>query len=112
MSFIKDVDSSILSCSRWNATWEVCKLVELIKVLSSLEENLLVLSKMIIRVEVSISENGNILLEITDLVVKVDEFLGLLLNKERSIGNVELHDGFLLVVNIFQVLHLISCPLK
>ena len=37
--------------------------------------------------------------------------MGLLLNEQRSVGHVEFHDGFLLVVNAFEVAHLVFGPL-
>ena len=80
LGFIEDIDASILTYRWRNATWEVCKLVKLIEVLSSLEENLLVLSQVIIWVKISVSENSNVLLKVTNLIIKVNEFLGLLLN--------------------------------
>ena len=49
-------------------------------------------------------------MQISNLIVEVDEFLGLLLNEQRSVGDVEFHDGFLLIVNAFEVAHLVFGP--
>ena len=37
--------------------------------------------------------------------------MGLLLNEQRSVGNVEFHDGFLLIVNALEIAHLVFGPL-
>jgi len=109
---IKDVHAAIFVSSWRNSTWEVSKLVKLIEVLGSLKQDLLVLSKMIIWVKVGISENCDVLLEVSDLVIEVDELLGLLLNQKRAVSNIKLHDSLLLIVDIFQVFHLVLGTLK
>lgn len=81
LGLVKDVDTSILTSCWWNTVREVSKLVELIEVLSSLEKDLLVFSEMVIWIEVCVPENSNVLLEVFDLVVQVDELLGLLLDE-------------------------------
>ena len=78
---IEDVNAAVLSCSSWDSSREVSKLVELIEVLCSLQENLLIVVKIIIRINISIPEKVAILLKISYLVVEIDELLSLLLNK-------------------------------
>jgi len=112
LGLIKNINSTCLVGWWRNASWEVCKLVKLVKVLSSLQQNLLVLSEMIIWVQVCISQNGDVLLEVTDLIVKIDEFLGLLLDEKWSISNIEFHYSFLLVVYILKIFHLVLSSLK
>ena len=109
---IEDVNAAVLSCSSWDSSREVSKLVELIEVLCSLQENLLIVVKIIIRINISISEKVAVLLKISYLVVKIDELLCLLLNKKGSFCNIELHDGFLLLVDILEVSHLVPISLK
>jgi hypothetical protein len=75
--FIKDINSAI-ACRSWNTSWEIGELVQLIEVLSSLKKDFLVVVQVIVWVDVSIAEKIAILLKILDLVVEVDEFLGLL----------------------------------
>jgi len=66
----------------------------------------------IIRIQVGVSQDGHVLLQISDLVVEVDKFLSLLLNEKWSVSNIELHDSFLLVVYILKILHLVLGSLE
>ena len=109
---IKNVHSSFFSSCWRNTSWEVSQLVKLIEILSPLQKNLLIFSKMIIWIQVSISENSNILLQISDLIIKIDKFLCLLFDQKRSICHIELHNGLFLIVNILKVSHLVLGTLK
>ena len=90
------------------ATWEVRQLVELVEVLGSLQQDLLVVRQVVVWIQVLIPEDGHVLLQISDLIVEVDELLGLLLEQKRPVGDVELHDGLLLLIDALQVLGLVS----
>jgi hypothetical protein len=78
---VEDVDTAFLAGWWWNTSWEVSQLVELIKVLSSLQQYLLIFSQMIIWIHVCIPQNGDILLQVPDLIIEINELLGLLLNQ-------------------------------
>lgn len=67
---------------------------------------------MIIWVQVGVSKNSNVLLEISDLVVEVDELLGLLLDKEGSVCNIKVHYRLLLVPDVLKVSHLVFSSLE
>jgi hypothetical protein len=79
--FIEDVDTSIFTSCCWDTAREVGQLVQLVKVLSSLKQDLLVFRQMLVWVVVCVSQNGNVLLQISDLVVQIDEFLCLLFHE-------------------------------
>ena len=68
-----------LSLRCWDSSGEVSKLVQLVEVLGTLQENLLVVSQVFIGVQILISENSNVFLEIPYLIVEVNELLSLLL---------------------------------
>ena len=93
------------------AAGEVCQLVELVEVLGSLQQDLLVVRKVVVWIQVLVPEDGHVLLQISDLIVEVDELLGLLLEQKRPVGDVELHDGLLLLIDALQVQSLVSEPL-
>jgi hypothetical protein len=79
--FIQDVHASIFTSCCWDTAREVGQLVQLVKVLSSLKQDLLVFRQMLVWVVVCVSQNGNVLLQISDLVVQIDEFLCLLFHE-------------------------------
>jgi hypothetical protein len=108
---VEDVDATIASCG-WNSPWEVCQLIELVEVLGTLQQDLLVIVQVVVGVDVGVTKQVAVLLKIADLVVQVDEFLGLLLNEKRSLSNIEFHDSFLLIIDRFKISHLISCSLE
>ena len=77
---IKNINTSVFSSCRWDTSREISKLVELVEILSSLKKYLLIFSQMIIWVVISVSEDSNILLQISYLVIKINEFVSLLLD--------------------------------
>jgi len=72
----------------------------------------LVFRQMLVRVVVCVPQDCHVLLQISYLVVQIDKFLCLLFHEQRPVGNVEFHYGFLLIVNILKVFHLVSCSLQ
>lgn len=108
---VQHIHSSIFAYCRGNAAGEVCELIQLIKILGSLEQNLLIVIKVIIWVNICVPQQITVFLQVSDLVIKIYEFLSLLLHQERSFGHVELHDSFLLLINILEISHLVSVSL-
>ena len=51
-------------------------------------------------------------MQVSNLIVQVDELLSLLLNQERSLSHIELHESLLLIVDILEVAHLVSRSLQ
>lgn len=86
---------------------EVSQLIQLVEVLSSLKQDLLRVSHVVVGVQIGVAEDSYVLLKVSDLVVGTDELLSLLLNQKGSICHIELHDGFLLIINVFEVFHLV-----
>jgi hypothetical protein len=79
--FIQDVHASIFTSCCWDTAREVGQLVQLVKVLRSLKQDLLVFRQMLVWVVVCVPQNCNVLLQISDLVVQIDEFLCLLFHE-------------------------------
>ena len=65
---IQHVDAAIVG-GGGDATWEVRKLIQLVEVLGTLEEDLLVIVQVVVGVDVCVSEQVAVLLEVSDLVV-------------------------------------------
>lgn len=82
--------------------------VETIVVLSRNEEFLLFVSERSVRVQAIFSQNGDKLLELFDLAQIVNESLGNLLNKQGSIGNLELNLRLDVLVLLIQGSHAFS----
>jgi hypothetical protein len=78
LALVQDVHGTL---SWWDSSREVGQLVQLIKILSSLEQDLLAVSHVVIWVQVGVSQDGHVLLQVSDLVVRADELLRLLLNQ-------------------------------
>lgn len=112
LRLVQHVDTAFIPSCCWYATREVSQLAQLVEVLGALQQYLLILCKVVVVVISSVLQDGHVLLQVSDLVVEIDELLGLLLDKEGSACDVEFHYGFLLVVNILEVLHLILCSLE
>tara|TARA_B110000285_G_C15136605_1_gene627390 strand:+ start:1124 stop:1567 length:444 start_codon:yes stop_codon:yes gene_type:complete len=110
--FIEDVHTTFFTGCCWDTAREVGQLVQLVKVLSSLKQDFLVFRQMLVRVVVCVPQDCHVLLQISYLVVQIDKFLCLLFHEQRPVGNVEFHYGFLLIVNILKVFHLVSCSLQ
>lgn len=109
--FVQHVHASFLAGGRGNSSREVGQLIQLIKILSSLQQYLLVVVEVIVGVDVGVPQQVAVLLEVPDLIIKIYEFLSLLLDQEGPLCYVEFHDGFLLLVNVLQVPHLVPVPL-
>ena len=105
LRLIQDIDASLVVGWRWDALREVSELIQLVEVLSALDQDLLIVVQVVVRVNVGVTKKITVLLEVLDLIVEVDEFLSLLLDKKGSFGNVEFHDGFLLGVSILGLSH-------
>mmetsp|Transcript_9389 Transcript_9389/g.14316 ORF Transcript_9389/g.14316 Transcript_9389/m.14316 type:complete len:303 (-) Transcript_9389:2370-3278(-) len=61
---------------------------------------------MLVGVHVVADEQLHVLLKALDLVVDLDEYLGLLLHQQRALGHLQLHLSLLMVVNYFFLAHL------
>jgi hypothetical protein len=81
LSFIKDINATCFGSSSRYATREVGELVKLIEVLSSLKQNLLVFGKVVVGVQVCVSQDCNVFLKVFNLIVQIDEFLSLLFHE-------------------------------
>lgn len=108
---VEHVDAAI-SSGGGNASWEIGQLIELVEVLGPLQQDLLVIVQVIVGVDVGVTKQIAVFLQITDLVVQIYEFLGLLLNEKGSLSNIKLHYSFLLIIHRFQIPHLISRSLQ
>ena len=67
--------------ARWDALREVSELIQLVEVLSTLDQDLLIIVQVVVRVNVGVTKKITVLLEVLDLIIEVDEFLSLLLYK-------------------------------
>jgi hypothetical protein len=92
-----------LALGHWDATGEIRELIQLIKVLGSIKQDLLVVREVVIWIQILVTQDRDVLLQVTNLLIEIDEFLRLLLEQEWLVGNVEFHDGFLLLVDALEV---------
>lgn len=60
---------------------------------------------MLVRVETGIAKDGDIPLQLLNLIEVVDESLGYLLDEKRSVSNVELNVGLDVIVGVFKLRH-------
>lgn len=105
LGLIQDIDATFVVGWWWDALREVSELIQLVEVLSALDQDLLIIVQVVVGVDVGVTKKITVLLEVLDLIIEVDEFLSLLLNKQGSFGNVEFHDGLLLGVGVLGLSH-------
>ena len=67
---------------------------------------------MIIWIQVGVSQDCDVLLEVLNLIIQIDKLLSLLFNQKWSICNIKVNDSSLLIPYIFKELHLVPSSLK
>jgi hypothetical protein len=81
LRLIQDINATLVVGWRWDALREVSELIQLVEVLSTLDQDLLIIVQVVVRVNVGVTKKITVLLEVLDLIIEVDEFLSLLLYK-------------------------------
>jgi len=81
--------------------------VESVVVLGRDEQLSLLVGEVFVRVQASFSQDCHVPLQLFDLVQIVDECVRNLLNEEGTVCNIEFNVGFDIIVDIFQVLHVV-----
>lgn len=81
LRLIQDINATILIACWWDALREVSELIQLVEVLSTLDQDLLIIVQVVVGVNVGVTKKITVLLEVLDLIIEVNELLSLLLYK-------------------------------
>lgn len=112
MSFIEAAGTLDSAFRGLHLVREVSQLVQVVEVLSALQQDLLLVVEVLTSVKTLVLQHLNIVLQLLDLIVEVDELLSLLLKQKRTVSNVEVHEAALSRVGIFIVSSLLTEALQ
>lgn len=91
---------------------EVSELVQVVEVFGSLQQDLLLVVEILSSVQALVLQHLHVVLQLLDLVVEVNELLRLLLEQQRAVSHVEVHEAALSRVRVFVVGSLLTEALQ